>query len=190
MKKILLILLLAIPLSGMWAKSNNPVRLMKGSLNVLQNPATKLFVEIDYTKTKIEGKSLEAYLDSIGRTMKSWNETDEEGIRYFTEKWEDDYDKGARIVSKKEDANHILRIRVNKLTLGNRAASAFALGVGSTLSGYVDVVPVGETTPACTLEVLEMHGTVARGTVGGDVGRLWVLNDLSENICKILRKLK
>lgn len=200
MKKFFMILLVAVvPFISVCGKSNNPVRLFKGTLAALKDVNAKGFVEIDYSKTKIEGKPLVQWLDSVGMSMKQFQANDSERIRYFSEKWEDDMKRGMSLTSNRDEADYIVRIRIRKFNYGMDAAGGRSgsswnwsgvQGGGASISGYVDIVKKDSESLECTLEVLEMNGTIMGTVYRGEHGILRIFNDLGEDICKVVNKAK
>ncbi|MBO7120572.1 MAG: hypothetical protein J6W03_09690 [Bacteroidaceae bacterium] len=197
MKRILFLLFAMLICAGVQAKKNNNTRLFKGALSALQDSEARGFVVIDYSKTKVEGKPLKQFLDLEGMTMDDFTRNDSERIRYFREKWNGKMKQGMRLVTQESEATHYVRIRINKFNYGmsmtgRRSGSTYSLsgvqGGGASFTGYVDIVPKGSDTPVCTLEVLEMNGTVMGSTFNGERGILRAFNDQAENICKLVKQ--
>lgn len=199
MRKLLFLLLALLISVGSQAKKNNNTRLFKGTLSALQDTQARGFVVIDYSNTKVEGKPLKQFLKSEGMTMNDFTKNDSERIRYFREKWNGKMKNGMSLVTQESEATHYVRIRVSKFNYGmsmtgRRTGSTYSLsgvkGGGASFTGYVDIVPKGSNTPVCTLEVLEMNGTIMGSTFNGEQGILRAFNDQAENICKLVRKGK
>lgn len=191
MKKLYLSLLCIVVTFLVSFADDNPVSVMKGSVELLRNPASKLSWEIDYSKAKCAKKPLFEYLEEIGKSKEEWDAFEPEVKRYFRDKWEKniDHNDGAKLVDDPNLADLHMVIKVRTFNIGNDKAHytpGTSYSAGATMSGYVHFFKKGESTPFCVLEILEMYGTYMGATVQGNVGRCWLFNDLAEYICEII----
>ena len=134
--------------------------LKKGNAGVLKEKADAV-LEIDYSKTMVEGKTLDEYLNSRGEDfVRDWPSDKERAQQYFVARL-NQKSKGLQIVNG-STAKYKMIIHVDKLDMGNGGASFNPFGGvkagGCIMSGSIEIVEAATGNSVCVLEVDEVKG--------------------------------
>lgn len=161
MKKVFLALVTMMVAVAVQAKDDK-VTLTSGSGNYLRDADKTATLEIDYSKTIVEGKEkLQAYLKSRGEDhVKDWPKVAEATKKQFVETFNKKNKKGLQIVESGK-ADYQMKFIVEKLDFGSTGVSVVFGGLGSAggaeVSGKLIVTDKGGKKVA-EYEVFEVRG--------------------------------
>lgn len=160
---------------------DNPLRLKSGSLSGLRNSGGTIFCEFDFSRTKANRKPLPQYItEDYHSDMETFNRYVPEMVQWFSERWDDDIEKGPRISSSK-DSDFRLKVIIKTLQMGSKTGWG-----GSSISGYAEFYKKGEAEPFAVVEILKMNGTIMGGAVMGYPGLKQCFSDLAEYLCDLI----
>lgn len=159
MKKILAIICCFLFAAVSYA--DNEVRLKSGNLAVfLQQEKTEL--EIDYSKAKVNGNTLDGYLKSRGEDfVRDWPDDAKKAREYFIVRFNKKNKKGLQI-TREGEAKYKIVFQISSLDMGNGGSTfipfASAKAGGVIVSGILEVVNTATDQAVCCLDVDEVKG--------------------------------
>lgn len=166
--------------------AGNPVIVKSGNVDVIKQHVGAI-LEFDYSKTKIEGKELHAYLkDRGGDVAKDWPSDNEKAKSYFVQEFNKKNDKGM-FVSTETNSPYKIIVHVSTLDLGNTAASFLsfsAKGGGAIMTGTIDIVNAKTNKSECTLEITELKAISHPSEV---IRRGLLYASLAKNVSKLVK---
>ena len=182
MKKILFSLVCILCTASMFAGG---VSVKSGNGSVLKN-SSKALLEFDYSKAKVEDKTLDEYLKSRGDDfVRDWPRDKETAAGYFRGRF-DKKSKGLKLTTNVSEPSYKIVIRVNSLDMGNGGSTyvpyASAKAGGVIMSGTIDIIDVKSNEVVCILNVDKVKGN---GHPSETVRLGMMYFELATKICKL-----
>lgn len=166
MRKILITILLLVV--AIVANAGSDVNLIGGSFEFMREVDTNMLFEIDYSKTTVEGKTLQQYLKSRGDDfVKDWPSDCKKAYEYFTTRF-NKKSKGIKICESKDSKpKYKMVMHVKTFDMGNGGSSFIPMAsskAGGVIANVViDVAeyPSGKAVAKITLPETKGNGHVS-----------------------------
>lgn len=191
MKKLLTAVLL-FTVSLIAKAGDDEVRLVGGSYDFMRDNANML-CEIDYSKTTVDGQTLQQYLKSRGDDfVRDWPEDCKKAREYFTFRFNKKSDGVQICESKDSNPKYIMVLHVKTLDMGNGASKMFnpwaSMKAGGVIANIdIDVAEYPSGKAVAKIAVPEIKGN---GHVSETVRLGLCYNELATVLTKVGKKSK
>ena len=185
MKKILMVMMTVMVALAAQAKDDK-VEVTSGNAQVMQEAGKTATLEIDYTKTTVEGEPIKQNLKKRGDDfVRDWPKVAETGKNQFVEQFNKRNKKGLQIVGSGK-ADYKMKLIVKKLDFGSTGASVVFGGLGS--AGGAEISGTLVVTDKSGKKVVEYDVHEVRGNGSTDFTEGKRLGTCYMNVAKMILK--
>jgi hypothetical protein len=187
MKKMMMLVMMTMMVAIAAQAKDDKVTITSGNGQVMKEAGKTATLEIDYSKTIVEGKApLMEYLQQRGeKNVKDWPETAAVAQKQLTEQFNKRNKKGLQIVES-GDADYKIKFIVEKLDFGSTGVSVVFGGLGS--AGGAEVTGTLVVSDKSGNEVVTYDVHEVRGTGTTDFTETRRIGTCYENVVKMVLK--